>query len=69
MGIARREKGINKLSSKVYNDLGENYDRMSRANIKAENMYNKAIDADPTYAKPYYNLGNFAFINKGKRDE
>ncbi|HPO49593.1 MAG TPA: tetratricopeptide repeat protein, partial [Spirochaetota bacterium] len=52
------------ILSKVYNDLGESYDRFSKINIKAEEYYLKSIDANPENGKPYYNLGNFALKNK-----
>lgn len=52
------------LLSKVYNDLGENYDRSEKANIKAESYFIKSIQADPYYGRPYYNLANFALNYK-----
>ncbi len=48
-----------KLLAKVYNDLGENYDRFSKASIDAEKYFNMAINTDPDYGKPYFNLANF----------
>ncbi|HOV14436.1 MAG TPA: hypothetical protein PK771_09150, partial [Spirochaetota bacterium] len=52
------------ILSKVYNDLGESYERFSKINIKAEEFFLKSIEANPEYGKPYYNLGNFALKNK-----
>lgn len=48
-----------RLLARVYNDLGENYDRFSKANIDAEKYYLMAINTDPDYGKPYFNLANF----------
>ncbi|HBD94862.1 MAG TPA: hypothetical protein DC057_11890, partial [Spirochaetia bacterium] len=58
-----------RLRAKIYNDLGENYYNQSKNNIRAEEMFNRSIASDPDYAKPYYNLGNFAYVTKGNREE
>jgi tetratricopeptide (TPR) repeat protein len=58
------EPRYRRILSDVYNDLGENYDKYAKINIKAEEYYNKAIEADPEYGKSYYNLGNFALKHK-----
>ncbi|MCK4797395.1 MAG: hypothetical protein KAT05_08435 [Spirochaetes bacterium] len=52
------------LLSRVYNDLGENYNRSSKANTQAEKYYLKSIQANPYNGKPYYNLANFALKYK-----
>ena len=52
------------ILSKVYNDLGESYDRFSKINIKAEEYFLKSIEVNPDYGKPYYNLANFSLRNK-----
>lgn len=53
------ESKYQRLLSKVYNDLGENYNRAEKANPEAEKYYLKAISADPVYGKPYYNYATF----------
>ena len=58
------EENNQELLAKVYNDIGENYDRYSKVNIKAEEYYLKAIETYPHFGKPFYNLGNFALRNK-----
>ncbi len=58
-----------RLRAKIYNDLGENYYNQSKNNIRAEELFNRSIASDPDYAKPYYNLGNFAYVTKGNREE
>jgi len=58
------EPKYKKLLADVYNDLGENYDRYAKINLKAEEYYNKAIEVKPDYGKAYYNLGTFALRHK-----
>lgn len=52
------------ILSDLYNDIGENFDRTSRASIEAEKYFNKSIEMNPENGKPYYNLGNFALKYK-----
>jgi len=52
------------ILSDLYNDVGENFDRTSRASIEAERYYNKSIEMNPENGRPYYNLGNFALKYK-----
>lgn len=58
-----------RFKASIYNDLGENYYDQSKTNIDAEKMFLKAIDTDPDYAKPYFNLGNFEYRTKGNREK
>ena len=53
-----------KLLSRVYNDLGENYELSTRASTDAERYYSQAIITDPSYGRAYYNLANFALNNR-----
>jgi tetratricopeptide (TPR) repeat protein len=57
------------LLASAYNDLGENYDRYSKINIKAEEYFIKSIETNPDFGKAYYNLGNFELKNKVRYDE
>ncbi|MBN2544787.1 MAG: hypothetical protein JXB50_03255 [Spirochaetes bacterium] len=57
-------KKYQNLLARVYNDMGENYDRKEKASIEAEKYYNKSIQIYPDYGLPYYNLGNFSFNYK-----
>jgi hypothetical protein len=52
------------LLARVYNDLGENYDKTASIDIRAEEYYIKSINANERYGKPYYNLGNFYLNHK-----
>jgi len=62
------DNNYSKLLSRIYNDLGESYERTEKNSIKAEEYYNLSIQMDPDYGKPCYNIANFAF-NYKKHDE
>lgn len=60
-------KKYQQLLARVHNALGENYNRTSKDNIKAEEEFILAKEIDPTFGKPYFNLGNFALFSRDDR--
>ncbi len=51
------------LSAREHADLGLSYELQGRMDL-AEKEYLKAVDEEPGWAIPYFNLGNVAYRNK-----
>lgn len=51
------------LSAQEHIDLGLSYEQQGKYDL-AEKEYRKALDKEPGWAIPYFNLGNLAYLNK-----